>query len=125
MQVLKRHTTCHCRCIFRKVCFDITSIPKNFLQPNLNLSHIQIVTAIYPFSKDLTHQFPFEGMFKLCSIQKNCYKKSRCHYYNSVVDIVTRVQQHCRIHHEVSVSGSFFFFPDLYLSGRGTSYATL
>jgi hypothetical protein len=52
--------------------FDINSIPKTFLQPHLDLSHTDTFKVIYPFSKDLTHQFPLEGMFKLCSIQKNC-----------------------------------------------------
>jgi hypothetical protein len=33
--------------------FDINSIPKIFLQANLDLSHLDTFKAVYPFSKDL------------------------------------------------------------------------
>jgi len=32
--------------------FDINSIPKIFLQANLDLSHVDTFKAVYPFSKD-------------------------------------------------------------------------
>lgn len=32
--------------------FDISSIPKIFLQANLDLSHVDTFKAVYPFSKD-------------------------------------------------------------------------
>jgi hypothetical protein len=32
--------------------FDVSCIPKIFLQPNLDLSHVDTFKAVYPFSKD-------------------------------------------------------------------------
>jgi len=129
IQVLKPHTTCHCRCIRRKVCLILQAFPKNFLQTNLNLSHIQIQSQLFIHSqKTSLTSFPWRGCSNYAAFRKIVTRKVGAittipllistQGFSSIVEFVRKL---------VFQAGFFFLLllPVLYLSGRGTSHITL